>query len=144
MTTRRDGFTLVELLITVILLSIGILAMLGTVSSMQKFQTLNRQMAEMSDLTHSKIDELRAVNLATSGVAPTVSPGGSLTQDRTDYNDLARGASGILYRRRWLVVGAASDLPTATVRVTVRVFPVSGNGPSREVTTLFYDPPNTP
>lgn len=149
--TRRAGFTLIELLITVVLLSVGILAVIGTVTSMQRFQRLNVTMAEMSNLTFSALDNLRSLQLASEGTNDRVKPpqgqstGGSVAEpcfQRGTFSDLVQGASGQSYCIRWQVTDGGT-IPSGTRLIQMRTDPLGG-GPVHRVSTYFYVPPPPP
>lgn len=149
--TRRTGFTLIELLITVVLLSVGILAVIGTVTSMQRFQRLNVTMAEMSNIAFSELDNLRSLQLASEGANVRVKPpanqstGGSVAtpcSTRGTYSDLVQGASGQSYCVRWEVTEGGT-LPAGTRLIQMRTDPIGG-GPVHRVSTYFYVPPPPP
>lgn len=146
MSVRRPGFTLVEVIITIVLLGIGILAVIGSVTTMSRFQNFTSLQSEMADLAHSKLDELRAFNINSNGtdvrVTPTGSTGGSLTTNVTNFADSLTGPSGVSYRQRWFVEATGSDIPAATRRVTILIQPRLLRTSARyQVSTLFYVPP---
>lgn len=150
MTDRRAGFTLIELLITVVLLSVGILAVIGTVTSMRRFQTLNQTIAEMSDLAQSQLEQLRALQLASDGLNEKVRPdqgntqGGSISAPCSTtgrFTAVRPGASGRSYCLGW-VVRESGTLPEGTRLIQMRVDPIgSTRGPVHRISTYFYVPP---
>lgn len=147
MTRSRDGFTLIELMITVVILSVGILAVIGTVTAMSRFQSFSAMSTDLSDLAHSKMDELRSRSIATLGEDPVVSPGGSALgcasgTSSTTYRELARGASGRLYCLAWEVIENASGTPSGTRLLRLRGTLVDvQSGPVQNLATLLYVPP---
>lgn len=147
MNRNRKGFSLVELMITVVLLSVGILAVIGTVSTMSRFQTLNATLAELSTLTQSKLDELRARTLWSLGEDTSIKPGpggwnGTCTGDAT-YWIRTSGANGRLYCLSWEIIEGGNNAPTGTrlIRVRGTLEDVFVWRPSRVVATLVFVPP---
>lgn len=147
MKRSREGFSLVELLITVVLLSVGILAVIGTISTMSRFQSLNATVAELSTLTQSKLDELRARTLWSLGDDTSIKPGpggwtGACTGDAT-YWQRKSGSNGRLYCLSWEIREAGNDAPIGTrlIRVRGTLEDVFLWRPAREVATLVFVPP---
>lgn len=97
------GFTLIEALIALAVLSIGLLAIAGLHVALSRNADVARQRTEAVQLAESKLEELRGFEQ----VAPAAG--------KTSYADLAGGsdtppiASNTRFERRWVVQGDASD-----------------------------------
>jgi len=114
---RRSGFTLIELLVAITILSVGILALAGTMVPIIRLQGMAEQRAEMAALASAKIGEFE-VSVG-QGLTPTT--GGSLTAGSTGFSETVTGPSGRNYLRRWTVEAGPV---TGMFRVTARVSPV--------------------
>jgi prepilin-type N-terminal cleavage/methylation domain-containing protein len=131
----ESGFTLIELMISIIVLSVGILGLASTMASMTRYQDLSAARADMTALGDNVIERLRVA--ATYQTADTMQlvVGGSLTTPTAPYTDtvVERGRT---YIRTWVVAAG----PGGTRQVTVRVRPVVDDWrtPSRlDFTTLI-------
>ena len=123
MDARRDGFTIVELLVAMLVLAVAIVTMAGLMSQSRRMQALANSRAELTTLAESKFEELRAA-AAGAGTAPaSLTAGGSLTSDVLGKWDETTSASGRRYRRRWLVAAG----PEGSVQVTLRIQPSSSS-----------------
>lgn len=103
-TSRKDGFTLIEVLIAIGILSVGILALLQTAASITAMLRDGRLRTMASAAAASRIDDLRLVAAATT---PTCTA-------------LTGGSAASLYgTETWTVAGAGrSRTVTATVTVS--------------------------
>lgn len=101
---RRDGFTLIEVLIAIGILSVGILALLQTAASITVMLRDGRLRTMASAMASSRIDNLR---LAATSTTPTCA---ALTSG---------SASSLNFAETWTVTGAGrSRTVTATVTVS--------------------------
>ena len=84
---REDGFTLVELLIAMMVLTVGILALVGAYSA--GYASLNRatSTSSASVLADSQMERYRALNY--DGIKLNITCGASCTQDSTYTSDAA-------------------------------------------------------
>ena len=113
----QKGFTLIECLITMVITTIGLLAVVGLMAVGIRLQTESRDATTANSFARSKIEELQ-------NFAPTAyqrARGGSLTTDVTNYND----TPDIRYHRRWLIETnpTDADVPAGTQRITVIITP---------------------
>jgi Tfp pilus assembly protein PilV len=116
-TRAEAGFTLVELLLGIMVLTIGLLGMAGTMVSMTRYQDLSTVHADMTALGDHKIEQLRVV--ATFDAAQ-LAVGGSLTVPTAQYVDtlVERGRTFI---RLWQVQAGPGGARQVTVRVRPQV-----------------------
>ena len=119
--TRRDGFTIVEVIVAVLVLTLGLLGMASIMGTTVQLQQLTSSRAEITTAAETKIEELRAYGNThiSDALRANVAIGGSTTAAVNGYNDnvVARGKT---YTRRW----AISQDVVGTRRVRVRVAPV--------------------
>lgn len=111
------GFTLVELLVAITVLSIALLPIAGGMASIIRLQATNERRLEMLALGSDKLTEIQA--WASAQTAGTVPSAGS---------DSPRALSGRGYLRQWSVATfpATNALPN-TFLVTVDVRPLGSN-----------------
>jgi len=100
---RRDGFTLIEVLIAIVILSVGILALMQTAATSTIMLRDGRLRTRISTMAASRIDSLRLVAASTDPTCAAVSSG---------------SASSLYGTETWTVAGAG---PSRTVTETVNV-----------------------
>jgi prepilin-type N-terminal cleavage/methylation domain-containing protein len=122
----RRGFTIVEMLLAIMLLSVGMLAMAGMLRGSSRLQRLSLSRAELTTLAEAKIEELRSY-----GQTPSVDPlranlaiGGSTTSNETAYADSVTGLNNVKYYRRWQVSAGFAGARLVQVRVLPAVKPL--------------------
>ncbi len=111
------GYTLIELIVALVILSIGILAASSLVVGVAATQRRATIRAEMTEVGQSKLEELRAY--ASMGTADTVQllEGGSLTTSQTNHADTVTGGRDRRFILRWDVEGGAYDIREVAMRV---------------------------
>jgi type II secretion system protein I len=101
---RSKGFTLIETLIALIILSFALLALAGLMVTTTKNNSAGGQMTEAATFGQDKLEELRTTlfdSIAASG------------------NDLKAGSHGTQYTRNWNVATSADgNLKTITLNVS--------------------------
>ena len=128
MSSNERGFTVIEVLIAMIILTVALVSMAELMAVTLRLQQLGRNQTSAVRLAQDKIDELMS---RTWGVAsPQMDLGGSLTADVANHFDtppVVPGAASLNYRRRWTVADGPVDAPVAPGKlriITVRVIPV--------------------
>ena len=111
-TNNERGFTLIEVLIAMVILTVALVAMAELMAITLRMQMLGRNETAAVRLVQSKIDQLVAVNFTN---ADRRHVGGSLTADVTNYIDTPTPASSGAGRSRRLP--ARRECATLTVRV---------------------------
>ncbi len=131
--TDERGFTLIEVLITMVILTIAMVSMAELMAITVRMQMMGRNETAAIRLAQSKVDELVAVNFTNASVAV----GGSLTTNVATYNDAP--ANG--FARRWAIAAIAGEtrVRSLTVRVTPTVNDRRTNGVV-ELTTIIRNP----
>lgn len=99
---KSDGFTLIEILVALTILSISLLALAGLMVTTTKNNSFGGHMTEAATLAQDKLEELRAVRC----------------QDIPDGagSDQKSGATGINYARNW---GVTTNGALKAVTVTI-------------------------
>lgn len=110
------GFSLVEVLISMIIMMVGLVAVAQLLAVSVQTHLLGRRTSESSLLAAAKLEELAKLNHTTAAaIQITPTPPDPLAANVANYFDQVND-----YTRRWLVTAG----PTAdTRRVTVRVLP---------------------
>jgi prepilin-type N-terminal cleavage/methylation domain-containing protein len=138
------GFTLIEVLIAMVILTVALVSMAELMAITLRMQQLGRNQTTATRLAQDKIDELMSRNFNFAQLAV----GGSLTANLANHFDVpaAGTAANLQYTRRWLVeamnfpdtvtvttlgIGGNPNVVTPTVipagttrRITVRVIPL--------------------
>jgi len=105
------GFTLVEVLVSMLVLTIGMVAIAALLAVTTQMHIGAREPARSTRLAQDKVDELMKLNFSS---APAIAVGGDLDADEADYSETP--LTGVTVR--W----AVADGPTDDTRVlTVRV-----------------------
>ena len=100
---RRDGFTLIEVLIAIGILSVGILALLQTAASITVMLRDGRLRTMASAIAASRIDNLRLAAASTTPACSALTSGSATTSNGTET---------------WTIGGAGRS---RTVAVTVSI-----------------------
>jgi prepilin-type N-terminal cleavage/methylation domain-containing protein len=137
------GFTLVEVLVAMVILTIALVSMAELMAITLRMQMLGRNQMTATRLAQDKIDELMTQDFDAN---PSVAIGGNLeADDDANYFDTPTDADGnsLGYGRRWKVEpGPADDgVPANSVRILkVRVTPIVNDlrtAPPIDMTTLI-------
>ena len=130
MRSNERGFTLVEVLIAMVIMSVGLVAVAQLMAVSTQSHRLGRLTSEASILATTKLEELVKLNFATAPAVQITAAPNSLTTNVANYFDV----TGAGYTRRWQVAAG----PTAdTRRVTVRIIPPLSARPfSKEVEVI--------
>lgn len=118
----RRGFTLVELILAIILLSLGMLATATMLVSSMRLQRLSGSRGELTALAEAKLEELRGYGqtLATDPLRANLALGGSLTANVASYADSVTGMNNVVYYRRWLITNGIAGARQVQLRVVPR------------------------
>ena len=118
---KRAGFTLVELMMAIVMLSFGLLGMAGLMVSSTQVQQLSTTRSQMTLVAESKLEELRSYGqtAAADPLRVRLNIGGSVAAPVAGYADSAQAPGGRWYYRRWQIV----DDIAGTRRVNLRVVP---------------------
>ena len=118
----RPGFGLIELMVAIIVLSVGMLGLASLMASALRRDRLTTSRSEVVSVAEAKFEELRSYSALHSSDAlrARLNVGGSLTANTTNYTDSLTALNGRDYYRRWTV---ANGTAVGTRRVTLRVTP---------------------
>ena len=133
---REGGFTLVEVLIAMVILTIALVSMAELMAVTLRMQMMGRNETSAVRLAQSKIDELVAVDFDSPGTPVAI--GGSLTADLAGYFDEPDDSG---FKRRWQI--SAINLEPKIRTLTVRMIPNIADRRTNaqiEITTIIRDP----
>jgi prepilin-type N-terminal cleavage/methylation domain-containing protein len=118
----RAGFGLIELMVAIIVLSVGMLGLASLMASALRRDRLTNSYMEVTTLAEAKFEDLRAYGALhyQHTLRSRLNAGGSLTSVVTNYADSVTALNGRTYYRRWTV---ANGTVVNTRRVTLRVTP---------------------
>ena len=118
----RRGFGIVELLIAIVMLSVGMLGLASLMASALRRERLSATRMEVSSLAEAKFEELRAYGALhyQHALRARLDAGGSLSLNVNNYTDSVTALNGRTYYRRWLVTNGDA---LGTRRVTLRITP---------------------
>jgi type IV pilus assembly protein PilV len=102
------GMTLVEMMISLIVLSIGLLGIAAIFPSGRRFSTRDRVLTTATDLAEQKMEEIRTYSYSDSNLTVGTHP--------TALGEVV--GPNNTYTRWWTVTQIATDLRMADVRVT--------------------------
>ena len=134
----RRGFTIVELLLAIVLLSVGMLASAGILVSSTRLQRLAGSRAELTALGEAKLEELRAYGqtIPADPLRTRLAIGGSTTVTTTAYADSVTGLNNVVFLRRWQISAGIAGARQVLLRVEPRTRP-SYYLPSLEFTSTI-------
>jgi type IV pilus assembly protein PilV len=115
---KSKGFSLIEVLIAIVILSIALLALSGLMVYTTKSNSFGGHMTEATTLAQDKLEQLRVTSW-----------GGLLSGE---YQDKVTTATGIEYTRVWKITNATDNLRNITVIVTWN----SGSNSTRFVSAI--------
>lgn len=119
--SRRAGFTLVELMVAVTIISVGLIATASAMGRLIRFQRDQTVRTEMTLLAKDKLDDLRFRGATGFGgglaLGGTVDPA-TRTSNPGFWDEVSR-AGGRRYYRLWRLT--TTNAPIGTVETAVRV-----------------------
>lgn len=118
---RRDGFSLVETVVAMLVGTIALIALAGVMVSTSQVQALSLSRMELTSIGETKLDQLRAHSAWRTADTVQLAIGGSLTSDVANHSGVVTSARNRQYRLRWAVAAGLNG----TRDVTLRVSPVS-------------------
>lgn len=116
---REKGFTLVELLIAMVIMTVGLLGLASSMATIMRWQQLSAARAEMTMLADGKLEQLRGAGAVKSADVTELAIGGSVDAAAEPYTDAVAGSQGRSYVLLWRVTAG----PGGTRNVEMRVKP---------------------
>ena len=120
-TVNNGGFSLVELMFAIVILSVGVLGMASLMVAVARSEMRTTARVELTEVVQNKIEELRSV-AATGNTADTVqlNVGGTLGTPTANHVDTTTSSAGRWYVRTWTVAAGPGGSRTLTVRGEAR------------------------
>jgi prepilin-type N-terminal cleavage/methylation domain-containing protein len=100
--THAGGFTFIEILVAMVILSVSLLALAGLMATTTKTNSFGNHLTEASVFGQAKLEELRAM-------------GWENIKEGTN-TDQVSGSTGINYRREWSI-STKENLKTITISI---------------------------
>ena len=121
----RRGFTIVELLLAIMLLTVGMLASAAILVTSSRLQRMAGSRAELTALGEAKLEELRSYGqtIPADPLRARLAIGGSTTTTTTAYADSVTGLNNVMYLRRWQVTAGIAGARQVQLRVQPRTRP---------------------
>ena len=130
------GFTLIEVMVAIVILSVGLLSLAQMMVLATNSNTLSGRMTSSSALAKEQLERLKATPFYSNPVARTRSAalvdGGAINAPVGGYvayfdpDGLPTAAGTAMYEVRWLIQTVPTALPLEMVRIQVRCLPASG------------------
>ncbi len=117
----RAGFSLVELIIALVMMTIGIVAAAGLVAGVARTQRRAAARSQMTEVGQSKLEQLRAYATMSTIDTMELVVGGSLTTSEDYHTETVASGGNRQFILRWEVV----EGPSNTRQVTIRVVPLN-------------------
>ncbi len=119
----RKGFSLVELVIALMMLTFGLLSLASAMASTIAGQRVSSSRSELAVLAESKLEELRGYGntLASDPLRTQLAIGGSYSATVAGYADTVTATDNRKYLLRWAITTGVAG----TRKVTIRVGPMT-------------------
>jgi hypothetical protein len=136
MQSRREGWSLVEATIGMMVGTVALVALAGVLVSTSFLHSLSLSKMELTSIGEAKLDQLRSHAALQTTDTLRLGEGGSLTSDVDFHNEQVTSARGRVYKLRWIVAAGVSGTRDVTVRVQP-VGPRRNEVPYLDVNTLM-------
>lgn len=123
LTRPRKGFSLVELVIALLMLTFGLLSLASAMASTIVGQRVASSRNDLTVLAEAKLEELRGYGstLASDPLRAKLIVGGSVTTSTAGYADTVQTPDNRAYIRRWAIATGVGGARRVTIRVAPAV-----------------------
>ena len=118
--TKPDGFSIVELMFAMVILSVGVLGMASLMVAATRSEMRATVRVELTEVVQNKLEQMRSA--AAAGTADTVelNVGGTLGTPVAGWVDTLTNSAGRWYVRTWEVSNGPAGIRTVVVRGEAR------------------------
>lgn len=134
--TGEHGFTLIEVMVSIVILTVGLLSLAQMMVLASHANTLSGRMTSSSALAKEQLERLKATPFYSDPFSRTrnvaLLDGGDLDSTVAGYvayydaDGQVAGAGAAMFEVRWEVQTVPSTLPLQMVRIRVRCLPAAG------------------
>jgi len=103
---KSKGFTLIEVLVSLVILSISLLALAGLMTTTTKNNSVGGRLTEAATLAQDKLEELRAI------------PWDNIPLNQS--SDAPESRPGVQYQRTWVVRLNPTNADIKEIEITIR------------------------
>ena len=134
-TAKEDGFSLIEVMVAIVILTVGLLSLAQMMVVSTHSNTLSGRMTSCSALAKEQLERLKAAPFYTVPASltrnPALTSGGDVDATITGYSQLynPQGLPSVgsgLYEVRWEITDVLSPLPLEMIRIDVHCLPAGG------------------
>jgi type IV pilus assembly protein PilV len=133
----EGGFTLVEVLVAIVILTVGLLSLAQMMVLATSSNTLSGRMTSSAALAKEQLERLKAAPYYLDPRAqarnPLLADGGGLDSTEPGYVQYydpdgipLPGEAGAMFEVRWEIETVPSPLPLSMIRIRVRCLPAAG------------------
>ncbi|TDI40107.1 MAG: prepilin-type N-terminal cleavage/methylation domain-containing protein [Acidobacteria bacterium] len=134
--TGDRGFTLVEVMISILILTVGLLSLAQLMVHATNANMLSGRLTSSSTMARDQLERLKAAPFYTDIESrtrnPILQPGGDLDAPEAGYvqyytaDGIQTNAGNAQYEVRWRINDAPSQMPLEMLRIEVRCVPSAG------------------
>lgn len=136
-TSSEGGFTLIEVLIAIVILTVGLLSLAQMMVLSTNANTLSGRMTSCSAVAKERLERLKAIPFYSNPAARTrnalLLPGGDVNVNDPNFSQfygsdgLPVAAGNALFEVRWQIQDVATPHPMEMVQIRMRCLPAAGN-----------------
>ena len=133
------GFTLIEVMVSIVILTVGLLSLAQMMVLATNSNSLSGRMTSSAALAKEQLERLKATPFYVDPLArvrsPALQDGGNLDATAAGYveyydrdGQIVLPGAGPIYEVRWQVTTVPSNLPLEMLEIRVRCLPAAGAG----------------